>query len=927
MLAVSKITNGDHVIRLCRRCLSTTNDAMIRTLKGMLYHKRRQYTDDERICNAMNIYNKMIAGNLDPKQYSLMINLLLKIFLNSEHPEKVAVIWSDLRSQNQDKQQQISYLLFIKCYLQLNDIDTCIHLLEWMKQIRYKLPRNQRKDYSVIISKIISQCQNKDQLQKITYLIDVNDSYITTALINAYGSYSDMDAALNVFDNTADQHKDQVMIGAVMNQLIDNRKYKIALDIYDQHKSLHNDVAHMFAIQACTESDDFDTGQKIHQSIRKKYDLNECMALKNSLITFYGNFKDVESAMDIFENGKMNNGVTLNSMMTVFINNEKYDDALSLFDTYQFFRNDVSYILAIRACIFIPDYETGKHLIQCNKLLQQYHNNTHLLNTLIEFYGHFNDLSNASQVFDEIKTDTKDEYTVISMMKAYINQDEYRQALDLYHDISDELKTDSSNIMAINACKYLNDFERGKQIHHHILNKFGLSVSFTSSLIEFYSYFGDTNLAYHVFNGNRDMILEIMVPMIKAYIKQNMINEAIELYHKPAYFDQVSHDKTILNALLKELVHYGNFEEALTVYDRNSEIIDNASHTLAIKACINLDNFNKGIEIHRNIENLTDCIDSPFIQTALIDLYGSFGEIDAALNIFNTIQIDKQNIAMINAMMNAYSNNNLDRKCMDFFQNIEKHYNIKPDVISYAIVLKACKQATALHLGQQIHAQLTSAMLINTDIQINLINLYGKCGRLSICEEIMEGIKQNEPKKYHSEISIWNALIHSYGRNGKVWESMELYKKMKDDIGIKPNEKTFAILLDVCSHCGNMDQAERIWGMEIKDDKYKYDRYIITSLIDGFCRKGLINKGKEFILQYESHNNHKQNTKYDKLGNEVMWMSLLNACKVHKDNDLNIEDIALEIYNEIEQRFKHDEKRMASASVTLSNIYASKSVS
>ena len=65
-----------------------------------------------------------------------------------------------------------------------------------------------------------------------------------------------------------------------------------------------------------------------------------------------------------------------------------------------------------------------------------------------------------------------------------------------------------------------------------------------------------------------------------------------------------------------------------------------------------------------------------------------------------------------------------------------------------------------------------------------------------------------------------------------------------DDIGIEPNEKTFAILLNACNHSGNIDEAMNIWQNEIKYDKYKYDRYIITNLIDGFCRKVLINKAK-----------------------------------------------------------------------------------
>ena len=107
-----------------------------------------------------------------------------------------------------------------------------------MKIIQYKLPKNQKKNYSIIISKLISKCQNKDQLHKITCLIDDNDSYIKTASINAYVSVGNASVAevLDIFNDTDDIYKDHVMTGAVMNILINRMEYKKAINIYNKHK-------------------------------------------------------------------------------------------------------------------------------------------------------------------------------------------------------------------------------------------------------------------------------------------------------------------------------------------------------------------------------------------------------------------------------------------------------------------------------------------------------------------------------------------------------------------------------------------------------------------------------------------------------------------------------------------------------------------
>merc|ERR1712032_1803396 len=112
-------------------------------------------------------------------------------------------------------------------------------------------------------------------------------------------------------------------------------------------------------------------------------------------------------------------------------------------------------------------------------------------------------------------------------------------------------------------------------------------------------------------------------------------------------------------------------------------------------------------------------------------------------------------------------------------------------------------------------------MLNDLEIQICLISLYGKCSDLEECNRIFDTIKSEENEKYQNELSIWNALMNAYGRNGKSNDCMELFTKMNAETKIHASNKTYCILLNSNSHSGDVAQAKYVWN-GIKDEHIKY---------------------------------------------------------------------------------------------------------
>eukprot|EP01084_Bolivina_argentea_P305955 528594_1 len=266
-------------------------------------------------------------------------------------------------------------------------------------------------------------------------------------------------------------------------------------------------------------------------------------------------------------------------------------------------------------------------------------------------------------------------------------------------------------------------------------------------------------------------------------------------------------------------------------------------------------------------------------------------------------------------MMDVYCVNGMDIECIELFKNMNIINDMLiPDVITYAIVLKACTNSICFEFGEQIYNELMQhkdyeLLLKRKEIQMNLILMYGKYGKLDIVKEIFMDIKKNEYDKFCTEIDIWNAMINVYGMNGDLKIVQNMLNKMKD-LGMNLNEKIFTTLICVYGHIGDVVNAENVWNNEIKDVNIKYNRYVVTSMVDCLGRCGKLKYGKEIILEYEKYSNNEYH--------ESMWSSLLSACYKYgnKENKLLAEDI----YNDMIQRFSHNKSRMKSASVIMSNI-------
>ena len=119
----------------------------------------------------------------------------------------------------------------------------------------------------------------------------------------------------------------------------------------------------------------------IHQLIKINFFIghNDNIMIQNSLINAYGECKDIENALNVFNaiNNNIKDEITLSAMMKVLINNNKSGESLRLYRKYDKLHNEITDMLAIKACIATNDEKHGRSIHGMTKIFKVFMFTTH----------------------------------------------------------------------------------------------------------------------------------------------------------------------------------------------------------------------------------------------------------------------------------------------------------------------------------------------------------------------------------------------------------------------------------------------------------------------------------------------------------------------------------------------------------------------
>ncbi|KAK8939113.1 Pentatricopeptide repeat-containing protein [Platanthera zijinensis] len=289
---------------------------------------------------------------------------------------------------------------------------------------------------------------------------------------------------------------------------------------------------------------------------------------------------------------------------------------------------------------------------------------------------------------------------------------------------------------------------------HRFVNQAGIAPSIVTHNLLIQCYIDscklDVALSYYRFFSRQLPLLPSRSTyriLVKALISASRIEEALQL--KDEMIAMIELDLEVYNLLLSGLVDGGDPDRALVLYEELREKIGDNPKDSGFTIC-----------------------------GSLMKAYFKKGMKEEALELYNSVLGEED------------SQFRFDPQC----------YNSILDALC-----RNSRFEEALALFEKMMADHCPPRRLSVDLESFTLMVDGYCaaGRF---EEAMDVFGKTGEKKISADTSAYNNLIKNLGQNGMVAEAEELYRGMSIH-GIKPNEQTFAFLMEACFAVDRIEDA------------------------------------------------------------------------------------------------------------------------
>lgn len=224
----------------------------------------------------------------------------------------------------------------------------------------------------------------------------------------------------------------------------------------------------------------------------------------------------------------------------------------------------------------------------------------------------------------------------------------------------------------------------------------------------------------------------------------------------------------------------------------------------------------------------------PSRATKLLELcaVSSAGDLTYAVSLFRRLQTPSTNDW--NAVLRGIAQSPKPTKAIAWYKTMcGSPHNV--DALSCSFTLKACARALARTEARQIHSQiLRSGFGVDVLLQTTLLDVYAKVGDLDCAEKVFDEMGMRD-------IASWNALIAGLAQGSRPTEAIALFKRLKEEEGLRPNDVTVLGALSACSQLGALKEGEKIHRYVI-DEQLDMITIVCNAVIDMYGKCGFVDK-------------------------------------------------------------------------------------
>ncbi|KAL6643661.1 hypothetical protein ACP70R_018427 [Stipagrostis hirtigluma subsp. patula] len=307
----------------------------------------------------------------------------------------------------------------------------------------------------------------------------------------------------------------------------------------------------------------------------------------------------------------------------------------------------------------------------------------------------------------------------------FTKEDMFMQIVELHR--RGGLTSDTSILASVlSSCAGRDNVTGGAQLHA-LLVKVGhdSSVLVGSSLISFYSRYGQLENAHRVFQGMTARNTVSWTALISGYAQDNQVEPCLQLF-----------------ALMRQSVCKPNditFATILSVCTNHAFLaLGKSVHGLQMRM---------GFDSYVHVSN------------ALISMYAKCGSIFEAQTIFESIAC--KDLISWNSMIFGYSQYGFAQHCLDLLKEMEEH--VLPDAISFLGVLSSCRHACLVAQGRHcFRAMIERGIKPELDHYSCMVDLLGRAGLIDEAWDLIQTMSM-PPNGI-----IWGSLLASCRVHGNI---------------------------------------------------------------------------------------------------------------------------------------------------------------
>ncbi|XP_061364758.1 pentatricopeptide repeat-containing protein At1g31430 [Gastrolobium bilobum] len=336
-----------------------------------------------------------------------------------------------------------------------------------------------------------------------------------------------------------------------------------------------------------------------------------------------------------------------------------------------------------------------------------------------------------------------------------------------------------------------------------------------------------------------------------------------DFHYAHRIFNYIKHPSLfIYNLMIKAFVKRGSFRRAISLFEQLREDgvwPDNYTYPYVFKAIGCMGEADEGYKVHAFVVKSGLEFDA-YVCNSLMDMYAELGKVDGFKQVFDEMP-ERDNVSW-NIMISGYVRCRRFQEAVNVFQLMRKESNEKPNEATVVSTLSACTALRNVELGKEIHCYIANELDFTTIMGNSLIDMYCKCGCLSVAREIFDEMTIKNvicwtsmvtgyvncgqldqardlfEKSPTRDIVLWTAMINGYVQFNRFDEAIALFREMQIR-GVKPDKFIVVTLLTGCAQLGALEQGEWIHNY-IDENRIMVDAVVGTALIEMYAKCGCI---------------------------------------------------------------------------------------